>query len=215
VSAERCLDRFLDERLARYADDRNAVDQEVTSGLSPFLHFGHISSHDVFWRLMQREGWLGDLSRRPSGAREGWWGVSRPAESFLDQLVTWRELGFNICVPPRLRSLQSLPAWARTRWRATPAIDDECTPAVFERGGYAIRCGTRLRVNSSSRADLTICGCCGARDLSGRAPQDALAIELNNKYARWPRSQLMRGICWTLGDDRPWGREPIFGPSAT
>ncbi len=31
------------------------------------------------------------------GSRSGWWGVSSAAEAFLDQLVTWRELGFNMC----------------------------------------------------------------------------------------------------------------------
>ncbi len=29
------------------------------------------------------------------GARNGWWGMSEGAEAFLDQLITWREVGFN------------------------------------------------------------------------------------------------------------------------
>ncbi len=222
VSAERCLDRFLDERLARYADDRNAVDQEVTSGLSPFLHFGHISSHDIFWRLMQREGWLGDLSRRPSGAREGWWGVSRPAEAFLDQLVTWRELGFNICAHrPDYDRYESLPAWARTTLarHASDRRDEMYTLDAFERGQ------TRDPLWNAAQGQLVVEGrihnylrmLWGKKILEWTAtPQDALAvmIELNNKYAldgRDPNSY--SGICWTLGRyDRPWGPErPIFG----
>ena len=222
VSAERCLDRFLDERLAGYADDRNAVDQEVTSGLSPFLHFGHISSHDVFWRLMQRDGWLGDLSRRPSGAREGWWGVSRPAESFLDQLVTWRELGFNMCVHRAdYDRYESLPAWARTTLarHAGDRRDEVYTLDAFERGQ------TRDPLWNAAQGQLVVEGrihnylrmLWGKKILEWTAtPQDALAvmIELNNKYAldgRDPNSY--SGICWTLGRyDRPWGPErPIFG----
>ena len=46
----------------------------------------------------------------------GWWGVGPAAEAFLDQLVTWRELGFNMCAtrPQDYDQYASLPAWART-----------------------------------------------------------------------------------------------------
>src|SRR5581483_11782142 len=49
------------------------------------------------------------------GRREGWWGVGPGAEAFLDQLVTWRELGFNFCVtrPADYANISSVPAWAQ------------------------------------------------------------------------------------------------------
>jgi deoxyribodipyrimidine photo-lyase len=90
------LRRFLNERLALYHEVRNQPERDGTSGLSPYLHFGHVSAHEVFAAVAKREGWTPErLASKASGRRTGWWGMSAPAEAFLDQLVTWRELGFN------------------------------------------------------------------------------------------------------------------------
>ena len=32
-----------------------------------------------------------------TGSREGWWGLPRRREAFLDELITWRELGYGFC----------------------------------------------------------------------------------------------------------------------
>ncbi len=50
------LSRFLDERLERYGEERNQPEKEVTSGLSPYLHFGHISVHEIHARVAKRSG---------------------------------------------------------------------------------------------------------------------------------------------------------------
>ena len=55
--ASAVLTRFLRHRLDRYAEEGNHPDSEVTSELSPYLHFGHISSHEVFARLTRHENW--------------------------------------------------------------------------------------------------------------------------------------------------------------
>ena len=39
------------------AEGRNSPDEDVTSGLSPYLHFGHVSTHHVFAALAARERW--------------------------------------------------------------------------------------------------------------------------------------------------------------
>lgn len=40
--------------------------------------------------------------------------MSAPAEAFLDQLITWRELGFNFCAHrDDYDRYQSLPHWSR------------------------------------------------------------------------------------------------------
>ncbi len=45
---------------------------------------------------MHREGWTPHkLAAKATGSREGWWDASNNAEAFLDQLVTWREVGYN------------------------------------------------------------------------------------------------------------------------
>ena len=63
-----------------------------------YLHgsiFGHISSFEVVLRVLDKENWDPTMIQLPhNGRREGWWGLSESAEGFLDQIITWRELGF-------------------------------------------------------------------------------------------------------------------------
>ena len=48
------------------------------------------------------------------GTRSGWWGLSESEESFLDQIITWRELGFNFAYYRRdHKSIDSIPNWAK------------------------------------------------------------------------------------------------------
>lgn len=110
------LSTFIDQLLPRYATDRNQPELDATSRLSPYLHFGHISAHQVFDRIVAHESWTSTrLADNAAGRRAAWWGMSENAEAFLDQLVTWRELGFNRCVHvPGYGTFEALPAWART-----------------------------------------------------------------------------------------------------
>ncbi len=69
--------RFIEVGLGRY-DMRSHPDEEVTSGLSPYLHFGNVSPHQVFAAVAAAERWdPGRLGDGASGARSGWWGMSK------------------------------------------------------------------------------------------------------------------------------------------
>ena len=51
---------------------------------------------------------------KSDGKREGFWGLSRAAEAFLDELITFRELAFNTAQTlPDFDRYETLPAWAR------------------------------------------------------------------------------------------------------
>ena len=64
-----------------------ARDGSVVSGLSPALHYGHISAHEVFHTVAAHEGWTPARITPPhDGRRRGWWGMSESAEAFIDQL---------------------------------------------------------------------------------------------------------------------------------
>jgi deoxyribodipyrimidine photo-lyase len=223
AAAEAVLQRFLDERLASYADGRNQPDEEVTSGLSPYLHFGHISTHHIFVHLMAREGWsTGDLATVAKGSRSGWWGLSPSAEAFLDQLVTWRELGFNMCWQRQdYDSFESLPDWA-IKTLAEHTRDPRpylYTVEELESGRThdPLWNATQMQLVGEGRIHNYLRMLWGKKILEWTtSPQEALAImiELNNKYAldgRDPNSY--SGILWCLGRyDRPWGPErPVFG----
>ncbi|MCG8376887.1 MAG: hypothetical protein MI702_10435, partial [Chlorobiales bacterium] len=116
TTARRALDNFLDYGLDLYQTQARHPAALATSGLSPYLHFGHISAHEVFLAVANREGWTPErLSPRAKGVRQGWWGMSPGAETFLDQLVTWRELSYNFChYRTDYDRYSSLPAWALT-----------------------------------------------------------------------------------------------------
>lgn len=222
-AAGKALDRFFRNHLARYADGRNQPDDETASGLSPYLHFGHLSSHEVFDRIVRREQWTeSDLSDRVVGAREGWWGMSPEAEAFLDQLITWRELGYNMCSKrDDYDQFDSLPDWAQktldrhasdTREYIYQAEEFEAAATHDDLWNAA-----QTQLAREGRMHNYLRMLWGKKILEWSAsPREALAtmIHLNNKYAvdgRNPNSY--SGIFWVLGRyDRAWGPErPIFG----
>ena len=222
-SANRVLRLFLKSRLPIYESDRNQPEQEATSGLSPYLHFGHISAHQVFEEVTAHEQWTPDkVAAKSSGSSSGWWGVNAAAESFLDELITWRELGYNMCWQRQdYDQYESLPDWAQ-RTLAEHASDPRQHAYTLEQFETA---QTHDQLWNAAQRQLV---CEGKihnylRMLWGKkilewstSPRDALhiMIELNNKYAldgRNPNSY--SGIFWVLGRyDRAWGPErPIFG----
>ncbi|HYW80736.1 MAG TPA: deoxyribodipyrimidine photo-lyase [Thermoguttaceae bacterium] len=222
-AARKALKQFLRKRLADYVADRNHPDADATSGLSPYLHFGHISPHEIFHALAKAEGWSpANVAERASGSREGWWGMSPSAEAFLDQLLTWREVGFNRCAhSDDYDQYESLPDWAK-KTLAEHAADPR--PYVYTSDEFQ-KSATHDPLWNAAQTQLVREGrmhnylrmLWGKKILEWSAhPQEALEtmIELNNKYAldgQDPNSY--SGICWVLGRyDRPWGPErPIFG----
>lgn len=224
VAAEKRLVEFLARQFDTYDEARNHPDEDATSGLSPYLHFGHIAAHEIFTTIMERERWsLGKIAnQKPSGSSHGWWNVGPSAEGFLDQLITWRELGFNMCSHrDDYERYESLPAWAQTTLaeHADDKRDFLYTLSEFEQSA------THDELWNAAQRQLVREGkihnylrmLWGKKILEWTAsPQEALAvmIELNNKYAvdgRDPNSY--SGIFWILGRyDRAWGPErPIYG----
>ena len=222
-AANRAMQSFLDDRLEHYSDRRNRPEDNGSSGLSPYLHFGHISSHQVFVELMRGQGWSPeDVVPPANGRRAGWWGVSPSAEAFLDQLITWRELGFNVChFRDDHDSWESLPGWAQLTLEkhARDPRDSEYTLDEFAASETHDElwnaAQTQLRREGTIHNYLRMLW--GKKILEWTAhPREALQImfELNNRFAldgRDPNSST--GIMWVLGrHDRPWGPErPIFG----
>jgi deoxyribodipyrimidine photo-lyase len=223
VAGQQRLDTFIAERLARYADDRNDPDRDPSSGLSPYLHFGHVGAHEVIERVWADADWdPSRISPHVTGSRQGWWGLPAAHEAFVDQLVTWRELGYGFCFHRRdYDRYEALPAWALAtlakhagdpRPQRYSLAQLDAADTYDEIWNAAQR---QLRGEGVIHNYLRMLW--GKKILEWSAsPRTALAamIELNNKYAvdgRDPNSYT--GILWTLGlFDRAWGPErPIFG----
>jgi len=223
AAATEVLRRFLDERLSRYQAERDHPDSEATSELSPYLSHGHISAHEVVAEILSREGRSPrDLPVTGNGKRSGWWGVSASAEAFLDQLVTWRELGLNTCAyRPDYDQFSSLPAWAQ---QTLSEHQSDVRPVIYSyeemqtaRTHDPLWNAAQQQLVREGRMHNYLRMLWGKRILEWTpTPQEALEamVELNNTYgldAEDPNSYT--GILWVLGrHDRPWGpRRPIFG----
>lgn len=148
--------------------------------------------------------------------------MSEPAESFLDELVTWREVGLNMCTH-RLDYDQpdSLPDWARATLdrHAIDRREHEYDFAAFRDGASHDRLwnAAQGQLVAEGRIHNYLRMLWGKKILewspSWREALDVM-IRLNNQYAldgNDPNSY--SGIFWVLGRyDRPWGPErPVFG----
>ncbi len=117
--AERRLKHFLENNLRRYAKTSNQPSENSTSGLSPYLHFGHISSLEVA------------LAVKEYAAEH-----KLIAEEFLEELIVRRELAFNFArFGPEPNALDALPDWAQATLRkhAKDKRDPIYTRDQFER----------------------------------------------------------------------------------
>jgi deoxyribodipyrimidine photo-lyase len=219
----RALQGFVRQRLARYHHAHNHPDDRGTSRLSPYLHFGHLSAHEIFDAVMKHERWSArQLSTRPNGRREGWWNVGPGAEAFLDQFVVWRELGFNTCTkrPEDFNLFEGLPAWALATLHDHE--EDErpyvYTKEQFERGE------THDPLWNAAQREMRQTGwfhnymrmLWGKKILEwSRTPREALKT-MEGIMNRWSLDgrdpNAYSGYFWTLGRyDRPWPERPIYG----
>jgi deoxyribodipyrimidine photo-lyase len=210
-------------RLDRYLEERQEPSADVTSRLSPYLHFGHVSVHEIFVRVAEQQEWKSSrLSSKANGKKDGWWGMSAAAEAFLDELVTWRELAFNFCFRQGdYDRYESLPAWARATLEAHA---EDPRPHLYSMEQLE-QAKTHDALWNAAQTQLLREGWFHGymRMLWAKKilewsphPRDALGrmTHLMNKYSldgRNPNSYA--GHAWALGRyDRPWPPErPIFG----
>lgn len=223
TNARAQMREFFEKRFPQYTEKRNQPELDVASGLSPYLHFGHLAVHEIFAEIARREKWeAGKVSLRANGSREGWWNMSLNAESFLDELITWREAGYNFAAHRAdYHQFESLPEWARKTLKEHAKDEREYvyTLEEFETGKThdALWNAAQMQLVREGRIHNYLRMLWGKKILQWtRSPQEAakVMIELNNKYAldgRDPNSY--SGIFWVLGRyDRPWAPvRPVFG----
>jgi len=222
-AAQKTLATFIGKKLERYDEDRNHPDQHATSGLSPYLHFGHISPHRIFAAIAEREDWTIDaLDRKARGDRAGFWKMHPSAEAFLDQLLVWREVGLNFCANAReYATFASLPDWAKKTLlqHKSDARSPSYTRSELEQAKTydPLWNAAQRELLREGRIHNYMRMLWGKKILEwSKTPEHALstAIYLNDRYAvdgRDPNSY--SGILWCFGRyDRAWGPErPIFG----
>ena len=228
-AAKRRLGRFVTTRLAGVAEHRSEPappDTAHASGLSPYLHFGHISIEEVVEQALATTGDAGTAALRVDaiGRRDGFYTRDPDVSSFLDEAITWRDLGYHWHWHRRAdtESLdRALPPWARAtlETHARDRRTHRYTPEQWEAGE------THDPLWNAAQRELVATGSIHnyLRMLWGKkviewsaTPEEAYRtlVHLNNRYAldgRDPNS--WTGILWCFGlFDRPWAPErPVLG----
>ncbi|WP_138429107.1 FAD-binding domain-containing protein [Fodinibius saliphilus] len=217
------LDQFIQNGLKEYDDKRNDPDEEKTSRLSPWLHFGKISEYEIVDAVLkhQPKGWdLEDITFN-KGSTGGFFNGDPNVDGFLDEVITWREVGFHFAHhEPDYDTYDSLPDWAL---KTLEKHKNDPREYIYELEEFA-QSQTHDEIWNAAQTQLREEGIIHnyLRMLWGKKvlewtpnPETALAylIELNNRYAidgRDPNSY--SGIFWIFGRfDRAWQERPIYG----
>ncbi|MGB1586489.1 MAG: deoxyribodipyrimidine photolyase [Thermoplasmatota archaeon] len=200
--------------------ERNQPDANAQTGLSPYLHFGHVSAVEVVHGILEAADWHPGMLGQAKGQREGFWGLEPGAEALLDQVITWRELGhMEARHNPAWNRYPGLPEWARTTLEQHDG--DRTAPydlATLEAAQTddEIWNAAQRELLESGRIHNYLRMLWGKKILEwAPSARDALRwmLHLNDTYAldgRDPNS--VSGIFWCLGRyDRPWQERDVFG----
>ena len=203
-AAQRVMESFLAERLDSYNTLRNDPTKTGVSGLSPYLHFGQISSQRVALEVEK-------ANADPESKK-----------AFLDELLVWKEIADNFCYyTPKYESFESFPNWAKESLNAHRRDRREYlyTLEEFEAGK------THDPLWNASQMELLYTGkmhgymrMYWAKKILewSESPEKALeiAICLNDRYeldGRDPNGYA--GIAWSIGGvhDRAWREREVIG----
>jgi deoxyribodipyrimidine photo-lyase len=204
LAAEKQLEHFLEHKLRRYARERNNPVAHATSGLSPYLHFGQISSLEVA------------LAVKEYAAAH-----KLIAEEFLEELIVRRELAFNHArYSERPESLENLPEWVRKTLARHAA--DRRSPVYAREQLEGAR--THDPLWNATQRELLQRGVIhgyyrmywGKKVIEWSAScEEALEtmVYLHHRWALDGRDpNTYTNILWCFGlHDRPWRERPIFG----
>ncbi|MGZ3440759.1 MAG: deoxyribodipyrimidine photo-lyase [Polyangia bacterium] len=204
-AALEALRRFVAERLDGYAAARGLPELAATSGLSPYLHFGHLGPRTLAIAIEDADAPAADK------------------EAFLEQLIVRRELAINfVRYNPRYDRVEGCEPWARytLNHHARDKRPRVLSLEQLERGE------SPDPLWNAAQREMVLSGWMHgyvrmywAKKLLEWCPRVedayAVAVRFNDKYeldGRDPNGYA--GIAWAIGGkhDRAWGPErPIFG----
>ena len=201
--AIKTLKRFIRNRLDKYNEFRNDPNENVISDLSPYLHFGQISSQRVALILQS-------INRHPM------------IDTFLEELIVRKELSDNYCFyNPEYDSFRGFPDWAQKTLNNHRKDEREFIYSLkaFENAE------THEDLWNAAQKEMISTGkmhgymrMYWAKKILewSKSPEDALkiAIYLNDKYeldGRDPNGYT--GCAWAIGGihDRAWAERPVYG----
>jgi deoxyribodipyrimidine photo-lyase len=202
--AMRKLKEFVRHRLSHYAEVRSKPEQNGTSHMSPYLHFGHIGALTVALAVKNSE----------ASAKE--------KEVFLDELITQRELAVNfVRFNPAYDSLESVEPWAQ---RSLAEHSGDLRPILYS-DKQLENAETHDPLWNAAQKQMVLTGWMHnymrmywAKKIMEWSPSVGVALQraiyLNDRYlidGRDPNGYA--GIAWSIlgKHDRAWFDRPIFG----
>lgn len=208
-AARDLLSGFLESRLSGYVDRRNVPNEDGLSGMSPYLHFGHISPIDI---AVAAHEYAGDESY---AIRQD------DLDALLEELIVRRELAINFTEYNRsYDTYDSLPQWSRNTLHdhATDPRPYDYSLETLEAAGtedpYWNACQNEMVRTGKMHGYMRMYW--GKKILEWTAdPAEAYrrAVYLNDRYeldGRDPNGYA--GVAWVFGKhDRPWTERSIFG----
>jgi deoxyribodipyrimidine photo-lyase len=202
--AEKFLDLFLREKLRRYADGRNEPSENVTSQMSPYLHFGQISALEIALRVSEY-------------AKEH----KLIANEYLEELIVRRELAFNYArFVEDPGDLKNLPEWCQLNMKKhlKDKRDPQHTPQQLARAetyddlwnATQKEMLTRGKIHGYYRMYW------GKKIIEWSRTYEEAAktmIDIHGRYALDGRDpNTYTNVLWCFGlHDRPWPERPVFG----
>ena len=199
--ARRLLYSFIEDKLDRYAEERNDPNRDALSNLSPYLHFGQISPIQIALAVSEQGG--------PG------------AEVFLEELIVRRELSINYVLHNSNYDLyDGLPDWAR---KTLAEHEKDEREFLYARDQFE-EASTHDPYWNAAQREMVLTGKMhgymrmywGKKILEwSGTPREAFetAVYLNDKYELDGRdANGYAGVAWCFGKhDRPWARRPVFG----
>jgi deoxyribodipyrimidine photo-lyase len=214
---------FIRTGLSRYALGRNDIAEDQQSGLSPYLHFGQLSSLRVAVDVLDAVG------RPPLLFEEARMASSGPAptsedgmNALFEEMIVRKELSDNFCFHNEAYdSVSSAPEWARTTLAEHAADPREYVYTLDQ-----LRRGdTHDPVWNAAQTELVTAGkihgymrMYWAKKILEWSPSAAdavaYALELNDSYSidgGDPNGFV--GVLWSIAGlhDRPWAERSVFG----
>lgn len=203
-AAHQRLHNFILHDLEQYNSDRNDPVKDGQSNLSPYLHFGQISSQRIALEV-----------KRTSGNPES-------EKAFLEELIVRKELSDNYCLyNPNYDTFEGFKEWAKKTLLKHSNDKREFLYTKDEFEGAL----THEDLWNAAQVELIMTGkihgymrMYWAKKILewSASPAEALdtAVYLNDKYAldgRDPNGYT--GCAWAIGGvhDRPWMEREIFG----
>lgn len=209
LAAYKLLDVFLKEKIDDYSEKSNDPTKNYVSHLSPYLHFGQISTLDIALKVINQKKYnLENLFKE---------------SAFLEELIVRRELSFNFIYYNHNynKTLKEvLPEWA---YKTLEKHRKDKRDYIYELNEFESS-KTHDTYWNAANNELVSSGKLhgymrmywGKKILEwSNTPEEAFqtTIYLNNKYALDGRdANSFAGIAWCFGKhDRSWKERNVFG----